>query len=127
MIKESGRVVKVYGERILGKAEFLGEVALRIIVAMLLPPAPVREDVADKSVGACLPAKVISIGPPLGNVGPVPEELRKDPFGGVSVPWCIQEAERERNMARRILRWKVILAASWLVTAVVVLRSIGVL
>jgi hypothetical protein len=60
-------------------------------------------------------------------VGPIPDELRKDPFPGGSVPWSVQEAEKEQSRNRELMIWKVAIAVSWTVTAVAALRSIGML
>ena len=127
MIKESGRMVRRSGVRILGKLEYLGAGTLGILDRMFLPPLPVEEDSTVKSEGVPQAPEAVSTGSPLDNVGPIPDELRKDPFPGGSVPWSIQEAEKEEELARKILTWKVAISVSWVTTVVVVLRSLGML
>jgi len=127
MIKESGRVVRRSGERILGKLEYLGRGTLGILGKMFVPPSSAGQDVTGKSEGTPQAPVAIPSGSPLDNVGPIPDELRKDPFPGGSVPWSIQEAEKEEKLARRILIWKVAISVSWVTTVVAVLRSVGIL
>jgi hypothetical protein len=69
----------------------------------------------------------MSIGSSLYDIGPVPEELRRDPFPGGSVPWCIQEAEKERDRKRQLMIWRVGVAVSWSVTAFALFRSLGMM
>ena len=111
----------------LSKLEYVGEGTAGAFDTMFLPTAPAEENVTGKSEGARLSPTAIPLGSPLDNVGPVPEELRRDPFPGGSVPWSIQEAEKEENQARKILVWKVALAVSWVTTAVTLLQSLGIL
>jgi len=111
----------------LSKLEYVGEGTTGTFDTMFLPTAPVKQSVTGKSGGARLSPAAIPLGSPLDNVGPVPDELRRDPFPGGSVPWSIQEAEKEKDQARKILIWKVALAVSWVTTAVTVLRSLGIL
>jgi len=93
---------------------------------MFLPSSPVGKDVTERSTGAS-EVEAIPSGSPLDNVGPIPDELRKDPFPGGSIPWSIQEAEKERSLSRKILIWKVAVSVSWVITVVAVLRSFGML
>jgi len=127
MTEESWRIAERSGQRTLSRLEYVGEGPAGVFDTMFLPTVPVREDVTGRNEGARLAPAAIPIGSPLDNVGPIPEELRKDPFPGGSVPWSIQEAEKEENVARKIMIWKVALAVSWVTTAVAVLRSFGIL
>ena len=120
-------MVRRSGERILSRLEHLGRGTLRILGMMFLPPSPVGQDVTGKSEGTPHAPEALPSGSPLDNVGPIPEELRKDPFPGGSVPWSIQEAEKEEKLARKILIWKVAISVSWVTTVVAVLRSVGML
>ena len=125
MIKESGRMVKKSGERILGVFESLGDVG-SYAPGVLLRDTVGRTNTTE--VGAAIPALAWAPNDsPLAHVGPIPEELRKDPFPGGSVPWCIQEAEKERNRKRELMIWKVAITVSWMVAAVAALRSVGML
>lgn len=126
MLREGARVVRKGGERMLGVLGFLRESVIWALDTVL-PWARIREDVIYE-VEVLPPApRTVSGASPLDNIGPVPEELRRDPFPGGSVPWCIQEAEKEHNRARKILMWKIAVAISWSVTTIAVLRSIGIL
>jgi len=109
----------------LGTLEFIRESAIWAI-DVVLPWARIREEQSyDAEVVPSAPTTVSSTST-LSKVGPVPEELRRDPFPGGSVPWCIQEAEKEQIRARKILIWKIAAAVSWLVTTFAVLRSLGI-
>jgi len=59
---------------------------------------------------------------PLDNTGPIPVELREAPFLSDSVPWCIREAEIEKNREREKIVWTTAIVVSWAITLVVVLR-----
>ena len=140
MNRESGRILKRSGERIWGVlalAERGGIRALRVASVYLRSSIIYLRDLtiyfgvsirgrgtfavetAPQSFG------LVPSGSPLDNVGPVPDELRRDPFPGGSIPWSIQEAEKEQGRLRELMIWKVAIAVSWLVTAVAVLRSLG--
>jgi len=119
-------MVKRGGERMLDTLKFLGECAVALDV-IFLPRPRGRVDKTGEGV-LMLPApKAIPSGSPLDNVGPVPDELRKDPFPGGSVPWSIQEAEREHNQARKTMIWKIAAVVSWSVTLIAALRALGML
>jgi len=123
MFRETGRAVKRGGEMVLGTVEIVAEAAVWALGVMLPPRGQVRQ-------GGTMEAAPAVVGPtptgsPLDNVGPVPEELLRDPFTGDSVPWSIQEAEKEEGRARELMIWKVAIAVSWAVTAVALLKSFG--
>lgn len=118
--------MKRSGDRIRWETEFPGQAGTSALGMFFRNPVDMRGKTDE--VGSALPALVGVPGDsPLVHVGPVPDELRKDPFSGGSVPWCIQEAEKERSRNREQMIWKVAIAVSWLVTAVAVLRSTGML
>jgi len=118
-------MVKKSGERIWGVFESLGDVG-SYAPGVLLRDTVGRTNTTE--VGAAIPALAWAPNDsPLAHVGPIPEELRKDPFPGGSVPWCIQEAEKERNRKRELMIWKVAITVSWMVAAVAALRSVGML
>jgi len=127
MIKETGRTAKRSGKKILIRLEYLGGGTLRLLGKMFLPPSPVGKDAMEKSEGASWAPGAVPSGSPLDNAGPIPEELRRDPFPGGSIPWSIQEAEKEESLARRILMWKIAISVSWVTTAFALLRSFGML
>jgi len=64
-------------------------------------------------------------GSPLDNVGPVPEELRVDPFPGGSIPWSIQEAELQRIRKQELMILKCATIVSWAVTIISIFRALG--
>jgi hypothetical protein len=126
MIKEGGKAVKRGGERIWGVLEFLGEAGTQVLYMILRRTVTWR--VVTTEADEALPIlSWISSDSPLAHVGPVPEELRQDPFPGGSVPWSIEEAEKEQDRNRELMIWKVAIAVSWSVTAVALFRSLGML
>jgi len=127
MIKESGKVVRRGGERIWGILELLGKTGTLASSTIIRPRVVTREDVATLSPRAPLASDVASDASPLANVGPIPDELRMDPFPADSVPWCIREAEKEQGRTRALMIWKVALVVSWSVTGVALLRAFGML
>jgi len=127
MIKESGKAVKRGSERVLGRLEFLGGSAVRLLDLMLIPRGGARAPVPLDSVVLPPVPESVSIGSMVINVGPVPDELRKDPFPGGSVPWSIIEAEKEHVWVRKMAIWKVAVGVSWVVTTVAALRALGIL
>jgi len=126
MIKESGKLVRRGGERLWGVLEFLGQMGTRAL-AMAIHLRAIRRGWAAGSEGIPPAADFVPTGTPLDNVGPVPEELRRDPFPGGSVPWSILEAEKEQSRSRELMIWKAAIAVSWIVTVVAVIRSFGML
>jgi hypothetical protein len=127
MIKEGGKMVKRGGERMLDTLQLLWGRAIWVLDMLFLPRPGAGADRTSESVQLLPAPKVTPSGSPLDNVGPVPDELRKDPFPGGTVPWCIQEAEREKSRARKATIWKIAVAVSWSVTVVAALRAIGML
>ena len=63
---------------------------------------------------------------PLDYTGPVPPELMTDPFAYDPVPWSIRQAELESHKRMNLI-WVASLAVSWAITAVAVLRVLGIL
>jgi hypothetical protein len=127
MIREGGRLLKRTGERVLNTVKILAEATLWAL-SVTLPSRPrVRQGGNDLAESTPAVPDAIPSGSPLDIVGPVPEELRRDPFAGGSVPWCIEEAEKEENRAREMMIWKVTMAVSWSVTVVALLKSFGAL
>lgn len=113
-------------QRIWEVLRYLGDIGVLALSEMLRRTVVVRGQPGD--VEAALPALAwIPSDSPLAHVGPIPDELRKDPFPGGSVPWSVQEAEKEQSRNRELMIWKVAIAVSWTVTAVAALRSIGML
>ena len=127
MIKESGKIVRRSGERIWWILELLGKTGTLASSTMNQPRVVTSKDLAGSSPQVPLASDVVSDASLLANAGPIPDELRRDPFPGDSVPWCIQEAEKEQGRARALLIWKVALVVSWSVTSVAVLRAFGML
>ena len=126
MIKESGKTVKRSGERIWEVLRYLGDIGILALSEMLRRTMVGRGQSND--VEMALPGLAwIPSDSPLAHTGPIPDELRQDPFPGGSVPWSIQEAEKEQGRSRELMIWKVAIAVSWTVTAVAALRSIGML
>jgi len=126
MIKDGGRAVKKGGEKILGTLGFLLESAAWALNTVLPSWARVRPIKRNAIEPAGRATGRIPTGSPLDHVGPVPKELRMDPFARDSVPWSIQEAEKERGRARVTMILGVSVAICWLITAVAVLRSLGI-
>jgi len=126
MFKEGGRMVRRSGERLWGLLEFLGQTGTLLLsmIIHLRSPGTVK---TKEGEAATATLTLIPSGSPLDNVGPVPDELRKDPFPGGSVPWSILEAEKERNRTRKIVLWTAVVAVSWAVTAIALLRSFGLI
>jgi len=126
MIRESGRIVKRSGEKIWGALEFLGGIGVAALGAVFRRIVVWKDEIYESRRA---PPAVLgtSSDSPLANVGPVPDALREDPFPGDSVPWSIQEAEKERGRSREMMIWKVAITISWLVTVVAALRSLGML
>ena len=127
MIKESGRVVRRGGERIWGILELIGKTGTLASSTMTRPRVVTIKDHVSVSPQAPLASDAVSGVSLLANVGPIPDELRRDPFPGDSVPWCIQEAEKEQGRTRTLMIWKVALVVSWSVTSVALLRAFGML
>jgi hypothetical protein len=127
MIKEGGKMVKKGGERMMGTFRFLGVGAILALDKIVHPSRPAGADGTHESTKMLPAPNVVRTNSPLDNVGPIPAELRMDPFPGGSVPWSILEAEKEQNQARKVLVWKIAITVSWSVTFVAVLRAIGVL
>jgi hypothetical protein len=127
MIKEGGKMMKRSGERIRGVLEVLGETGAWGLDKMIHPGATGGKGEISADEVTMSGLSVTSDISPFANAGPIPDELRKDPFPGGSVPWSIQEAEKEQGRARQTMIWKVAIAVSWSVTAVAVLRSVGML
>ena len=123
MIKESGKIVRKGGERIWVVLELLGQMGARALV-MVIHLRAIRRSWAARSEGTPQAVDLVTTGSPLDNVGPVPEELRRDPFPGGSVPWSIVEAEKEQSRNRELMIWKAAIAVSWTVSAVAVIRSL---
>jgi len=114
------------GETMLEIPQVLWGRAIWVLDMLFLPRPGAGGDGVNESIQLSAP-KVAPGGSPLDNVGPVPDELRKDPFPGGTVPWCIQEAEREKSLARKSTIWKIAVAVSWSVTVVASLRALGIL
>lgn len=126
MIKESSKAMKRGGELIRGAFEFLGEAGTQVLYMMLR--RTVTWKIATTEVEEARPVlSWISTDSPLAHVGPIPEELRQDPFPGGSIPWSIEEAEKEQDRSRELMIWKVAIVVSWSVTAVALFRSLGML
>ena len=66
-------------------------------------------------------------GSPLDNAGPIPVELRGNPFPGESIPWGMQMAEIERDRTRERLVWVTAVLVSWLVAGAMILRALSVI
>jgi len=127
MIKEGRKIMKRGGKTILDILQVLGGRAIWVLDMLFLPRPQGGRDGVNESIQLLSAPKAAPSGSPLDNVGPVPDELRKDPFPGGTVPWCIQEAERERGLARKSTIWKFAVAVSWSVTVVAALRALGIL
>ena len=127
MIKEGGRIMKRSGEKILGTLRLVGEGAIWALDMMFLPRTGAGAEEAGEGVRSLPHFKAVLGDSPLDNVGPVPEELRRDPFPGGSVPWSIQEAEKEKNQARKTMIWEIAVVVSWSVTVIAALRALGML
>jgi hypothetical protein len=127
MIRESGRFMRRAGEKVLTTLKFLAEAAIWAVGTMLPARSRIRQGRNDVGDAVTLAPDLGTTGSPLDNIGPVPEELRRDPFPGGSVPWCIEEAEKEQDRARELMIWKVTIAVSWSVTAVALLKTFGAL
>jgi len=123
MIKESGKMVKRGGERVLSGLEFLATNSVRL-KEMIFPP---RGGVRGRETHDNEAASAVSIGSMVIHVGPVPDELRKDPFPGGSVPWSIIEGEKEKRRIREMAILKVAIGVSWVIAAVAALRALGML
>jgi len=65
--------------------------------------------------------------PSMYKTGLIPAELRADPFPGDTVPWSIQEAQKEKDRVRKMRICMAVAAVSWSVTVVSILRSMGFL
>ena len=124
MIRESLRTVKKGRARILIT---VGSAWARTILALGEAIISRAEARALKGEMGSRGSDLDSLGSPLDHVGPVPEELRRNPFPGGSVPWSILEAEREKVRAREMLILEVAVGMSWVVTVVTVLRALGLL
>ena len=107
--------------------KLLADCAVFALDVIFFPRLLGRADETSKGASILPAFKAIPGSSPLDNVGPVPDELRKDPFPGGSVPWSIQEAEREQNQARKTMMWKIVAAVSWSVTVFAALRALGIL
>jgi len=84
---------------------------------------------SNQSVSVVVPQTPVA-GPkssPLDNAGPIPVELRVDPFPGESIPWGMQMAEIDRDRTRERLVWASAVLVSWLVTGVLILRALNIL
>jgi hypothetical protein len=127
MIKESEKIVKKGSERMLGSIESVARSVIWGLGTALVPRGEVGSGEGRQSAVISEGRSASFTGSPLDNVGLIPEELRRDPFPGGSVPWSIQEAEEVENRAREMMIWKVALLISWSITAVALLRSIGFL
>jgi len=126
MIKEGGRMVKRGGKRVFDALKLVGDGAIWALDMMFLTRSQTGPN--ETSEGALLLSHYKTIpSSPLDNVGPVPEELRRDPFPGGSVPWSIQEAEKEHDQARKTMIWKIAVVVSWSVTVIAALRTLGML
>ena len=64
---------------------------------------------------------------PLDNPGPIPAELRENPFPGESIPWGFQIAEIDRDRIRERLVWASAVVVSWLVAGALILRIMNIL
>jgi hypothetical protein len=62
-------------------------------------------------------------GSPLSNTGPIPAELLNSFDYVDSVPWSIRRADKRRER----LVWTTVLIVSWVVSAVTLLRLLGVM
>jgi hypothetical protein len=127
MIKESGRMVKKGSERMVGSLESVARSMIGGLGTALTPRGEVGSGEGRQSAAIGEARSTSLTGSPLDNVGPIPEELRRDPFPGGSVPWSIQEAEKVENRAREMMIWKVAMLISWSITAVALLRTVGFL
>ena len=127
MIKEGGRMMKRGGERVFDALKLVGDGAIWALDVMFLPRSQTGAEKTGEGVLSLTHFSIVTGGSPLDNVGPVPEELRRDPFPGGSVPWSIQEAEKEKNQARKTMIWKIAVAVSWSVTVIAALRALGML
>ena len=127
MIREGERAIRKTEEWVKGTFGVFGERVVDLldnfVLRKVLPNeyAPVLEEAPP------VPEEVNTGLPPIYKVGPVPEELRRDPFPGGSIPWCIREEELEQDRARKMMIWRTAALVSWSVTAITVLRFIGVL
>ena len=120
-------MVKKGREMMLSTLQFVGDGAIRFLDIVFLRQPRAGQEESGGIERAPFAPRDYSDSSPLDNVGPVPDELRKDPFPGGSVPWSIQEAERERDLVRKTTIWKVAVAVSWLVTVTAALRALGML
>jgi hypothetical protein len=127
MIREGGKIVKRGGEWMLGILQLLGESAIWALDVLFLPRPGAGAETMGESVQFSPAGRATRSFSPLDDIGPVPDELRKDPFPGGTVPWCIQEAEREQDRARKVTIWKIAVIVSWSVTLVAALRALGML
>ena len=116
-------MVKRGGERVLSGLEFLVTNSVRLKDMIF----PLRGGVGGRETHDNEAASAVSIGSMVIHVGPVPDELRKDPFPGGSVPWSIIEGEKERSRIREMAILKVAIGVSWVIAAVAALRALGML
>jgi len=120
-------MVRKGGERMVSTLQFVGEAAIRFLDTVLLRQSRAGQEESGGREWVPSAPDGFQGSSPLDNVGPVPDELRKDPFPGGSVPWSIQEAEKERDLVRKTTIWKVAVAVSWSVTVIAALRALGML
>ena len=127
MLKESEKLMKRGGEKVFGGLAFLAGNAIRLLDLMFIPL--VRGGVHETRNSEATPPvpEAVSIGSMVIQVGPVPDELRRDPSPEGSVPWSILEAQKEQIWVQQMAVWKVATGVSWLITTVAALRALGIL
>jgi len=137
MIREGERFVRE-GERLIRRTEEwvvgtfgvfgsrLVEVFERIPFHRIFPRSGTPQ--AAEAVAPATQIGEVSVAlPSMYKTGLIPAELRADPFPGDTVPWSIQEAQKEKDRVRKMRICMAIAVVSWSVTAVSILRSMGFL